>query len=80
MPEDPEEQLEEPSTPRPFWSGTLSFGLVSIPVNLFPGEPLQPRGPAHAGAERNSPAPPLLFVQNRPRACPGADGARLRDR
>jgi DNA end-binding protein Ku len=22
--------------PRPFWSGTLSFGLVSIPVNLYP--------------------------------------------
>jgi DNA end-binding protein Ku len=22
--------------PRPFWSGTLSFGLVSVPVNLFP--------------------------------------------
>jgi DNA end-binding protein Ku len=29
---------EEPSEPtaRPFWSGTLSFGLVSIPVSLFP--------------------------------------------
>ena len=26
---------EEPST-RPFWSGTITFGLVSIPVNLFP--------------------------------------------
>jgi DNA end-binding protein Ku len=25
----------EPTT-RPFWSGTLSFGLVSIPVSLFP--------------------------------------------
>jgi DNA end-binding protein Ku len=23
---------------RPFWSGTLSFGLVSVPVNLFPGQ------------------------------------------
>jgi DNA end-binding protein Ku len=22
---------------RPFWSGTLTFGLVSIPVNLYPG-------------------------------------------
>ena len=21
---------------RPFWSGTLTFGLVSVPVNLFP--------------------------------------------
>jgi DNA end-binding protein Ku len=24
------------AAPRPFWSGTLSFGLVSIPVSLFP--------------------------------------------
>jgi Ku protein len=23
---------------RPFWSGTLTFGLVSIPVNLFPAQ------------------------------------------
>src|SRR5262249_32504278 len=22
--------------PRPFWSGTISFGLVSVPVDLFP--------------------------------------------
>ena len=22
---------------RAFWSGTITFGLVSIPVNLFPG-------------------------------------------
>ena len=33
MPEDLDEQ--ETST-RPFWSGTITFGLVSIPVNLFP--------------------------------------------
>ncbi|HEV7798414.1 MAG TPA: Ku protein [Pyrinomonadaceae bacterium] len=26
----------EQSRPRPFWSGTLTFGLVSVPVNLFP--------------------------------------------
>jgi DNA end-binding protein Ku len=25
------------ATTRPFWSGTISFGLVSIPVNLYPG-------------------------------------------
>ena len=31
----PEEELE--SSLRPFWSGTISFGLVSIPVNLYPG-------------------------------------------
>src|SRR5438094_4058783 len=22
---------------RPFWSGTLTFGLVSVPVDLYPG-------------------------------------------
>lgn len=26
----------EVSTPRPFWSGTVAFGLVSLPVSLFP--------------------------------------------
>ena len=29
-------ETEEQSPVRPFWSGTISFGLVSIPVNLFP--------------------------------------------
>jgi len=31
-----EEELDQPAATRPFWSGTISFGLVSIPVNLFP--------------------------------------------
>lgn len=31
-----EAQPEEESSARPFWSGTITFGLVSIPVNLFP--------------------------------------------
>ncbi|HET6669694.1 MAG TPA: Ku protein [Pyrinomonadaceae bacterium] len=31
-----EELGEEQSGGRPFWSGTLTFGLVSVPVNLFP--------------------------------------------
>jgi DNA end-binding protein Ku len=30
------EESEEQAGPRPFWSGTLTFGLVSVPVNLFP--------------------------------------------
>jgi DNA end-binding protein Ku len=30
------EDSEEQTGPRPFWSGTLTFGLVSVPVNLFP--------------------------------------------
>src|SRR6185503_1070241 len=28
---------EERSGARPFWSGTLTFGLVSVPVDLYPG-------------------------------------------
>ena len=31
---EPEE--EESAGGRPFWSGTLTFGLVSVPVSLFP--------------------------------------------
>ena len=34
-PADTDEERE--ASVRPFWSGTISFGLVSIPVNLFPG-------------------------------------------
>jgi len=41
---------QEQSGPRPFWSGTLTFGLVSVPVNLFPANktkraPLRLLGP-----------------------------------
>jgi len=32
----PEENEDQRESSRPFWSGTISFGLVSIPVNLFP--------------------------------------------
>jgi DNA end-binding protein Ku len=37
---------------RPFWSGTLTFGLVSVPVELYPGNrtnraPLRMLGPDH---------------------------------
>lgn len=32
----PDFEPDEESTTRPFWSGTISFGLVSIPVNLYP--------------------------------------------
>lgn len=28
---------ERDASARPFWSGTITFGLVSIPVNLYPG-------------------------------------------
>ena len=36
MPEYEEQQDEQAASTRPFWSGTITFGLVSIPVNLFP--------------------------------------------
>ncbi len=32
----PEEEVDQQSSTQPFWSGTISFGLVSIPVDLFP--------------------------------------------
>ena len=35
VPDEDQEQEHEPSA-RPFWSGTITFGLVSIPVNLYP--------------------------------------------
>jgi DNA end-binding protein Ku len=31
-----EEEDEDSGTPRPFWSGTIAFGLVSLPVSLYP--------------------------------------------
>jgi DNA end-binding protein Ku len=45
-----EESTNGESRLRPFWSGTLTFGLVSIPVNLFPANqssraPLRMLGP-----------------------------------
>ncbi|HEV8169985.1 MAG TPA: Ku protein [Pyrinomonadaceae bacterium] len=33
-----EEPEEESAGGRPFWSGTLTFGLVSVPVSLFPAQ------------------------------------------
>jgi DNA end-binding protein Ku len=35
LPEIDDEQ-ETGVSPRPFWSGAITFGLVSVPVNLFP--------------------------------------------
>lgn len=34
-PAKPEREAPERQGPRPFWSGTISFGLVSVPVDLF---------------------------------------------
>ncbi len=30
------DEPQEPHQPRPFWSGIIAFGLVSLPVSLFP--------------------------------------------
>ncbi len=30
------DEAQEPHQPRPFWSGIIVFGLVSLPVSLFP--------------------------------------------
>ncbi len=45
-------EAEERKGARPFWSGTLTFGLVSVPVELYPGNrtnraPLRMLGPEH---------------------------------
>lgn len=34
--DDDEETSEETETLKPFWSGVVTFGLVSVPVSLFP--------------------------------------------
>jgi DNA end-binding protein Ku len=44
------EAVEEQRGARPFWSGTITFGLVSVPVELYPGNrtnraPLRMLGP-----------------------------------
>ena len=36
MPDDQSDSTETQNSLRPFWSGTITFGLVSVPVNLFP--------------------------------------------
>jgi len=33
---DIDEERQMGASPRPFWSGAISFGLVNIPVSLFP--------------------------------------------
>ncbi|MDP9192093.1 MAG: Ku protein [Acidobacteriota bacterium] len=55
MPE--EDDFEQPSGLRPFWSGQISFGLVSVPVALYSairsgGVPLRMIGPDEAPVRR----------------------------
>jgi len=37
-----EKKRFHPAGPRPLWSGTISFGLVSLPVNLYPANRTRP--------------------------------------
>jgi DNA end-binding protein Ku len=37
MAQEPTDQAEQAETLKPFWSGVVTFGLVSVPVSLFPG-------------------------------------------
>jgi DNA end-binding protein Ku len=36
LPDRDQEEVEEQASQRPFWSGTITFGLVSVPVDLLP--------------------------------------------
>ncbi|MDQ2946447.1 MAG: Ku protein [Acidobacteriota bacterium] len=54
MPEDEAESPENQSSLRPFWSGTITFGLVSIPVNLFPAN-RESRVPLRMLSEKGTP-------------------------
>lgn len=36
--QDDDKQTPPAGTPRPFWSGTITFGLVSLPVGLYPAQ------------------------------------------
>ena len=40
--ESEEQQKARVSGPRPFWSGTITFGLVSLPVGLYPANRSRP--------------------------------------
>jgi DNA end-binding protein Ku len=46
----PDEETDQQASARGFWTGTISFGLVSIPVNLFPAN-----RPSHAGLRMLAP-------------------------
>jgi DNA end-binding protein Ku len=53
----PKSEDPERRSARPFWSGTLTFGLVSVPVDLYPGNrtnraPLRMLGPENEPLKR----------------------------
>ncbi|MFW5824472.1 MAG: Ku protein [Marinobacter sp.] len=48
-----EQDQEERHQPRPFWSGVIAFGLVSLPVSLFPANRGRPVSLRMVDAEGN---------------------------
>ena len=64
MAEERDEQREGTPNPRSFWSGTLTFGLVSVPVDLFPAVRARRIGLRMLGPEQQ-PLVPLCGIDGR---------------
>lgn len=69
----PDEQTEVRA--RAFWSGTITFGLVSIPVNLFPGVRSQ-RAALRMLAEDGTPLQRRFFCEKQKREVEGDEIVR----
>ncbi len=69
----PEEQQEIRA--RAFWSGTITFGLVSIPVNLFPGVRSQ-RAALRMLADDGTPLQRRFFCEKQKREVDGDEIVR----
>ena len=70
----PDEQQEDLRA-RAFWSGTITFGLVSIPVNLFPGVRSQ-RAALRMLAEDGTPLQRRYFCEKQEREVAGDEIVR----
>lgn len=63
---------QTPSGPRPFWSGTITFGLVNLPVGLYPanhGKPVRLR----MVDERGAPLARRYFCEKEARVLEGRE-------
>lgn len=69
--EDEVEELDDEGGIRPFWSGTLTFGLVSVPVELYAAKRAEPGGDAPPERGRAAAAAALRVDEG-----PGAAGKR----
>ena len=59
------EEREAAPSPRAFWSGTLTFGLVSVPVDLYPAVRSRRTRAAYARPRRPAARAPLLLLGRR---------------